>query len=157
MWEAIKLSREIIQKDGSMMNQNIRPSLVVFGVLFASALNLQSVHGGERLRWRFKPGQELRYEFTQTVKMTVNRIQTQKTDNYEMTCRFDLKWTVKSVANNGSATIVQKIERFRIQQTGGSNAAVTYDSAKRGLAVARFPVVWAACTFRVTGRCWMWS
>lgn len=83
-------------------------------------------HAEETLRWAFKAGEVIRYEFLQTneVKVTV--------DGKENPSKTDLKiamtWNVKAVSPEGDAEITLVVDRVQAEiETGGSK--ILYNSA----------------------------
>jgi len=107
-----------------------RAGAVRFGRLVAVFTALVSGgtagHAEETLRWTFKPGEAVRYEFHQAneVKVTV--------DGKENPSKTDLKiamtWKVKAVTPEGAAEITMVVDRVRAEiETGASK--ILYNSA----------------------------
>lgn len=80
----------------------------------------------EMLRWAFEPGQSLRYEFSQTSKLTIRGGERPEERTIRLTAV--LAWDVKAV-EAGTATIAQTVERVRAEVKAGSQSVV-YDSSK---------------------------
>ncbi len=81
----------------------------------------------KELHWTFAEGQKLRYEVAQKTSGTIKRGQEsiQTTNDWSAT----LRWTVKSVDPSGTATIVMRVERVRLQVRTGA-LKIEYDSQK---------------------------
>jgi hypothetical protein len=79
------------------------------------------------LRWTFQPGQTLRYEFHQSsdLKVSANGQSQDRTNNLTI----GLSWKVRSVADDGTATIEQTIDRVRAEVKAGDQS-ILYDSAE---------------------------
>ncbi len=80
----------------------------------------QPAHGAETLRWKFKPGEILRYtmvqETTQGMKANGQDIKT------SLNQTVDLHWSVKNVAGDGVAEMSQTIDRVRTKVQGPGNS-----------------------------------
>ena len=87
----------------------------VFGMAVA-----RPAHGAETLRWKFKPGETLRYtmvqETTQGMKAQGQNIKT------VLNQTVDLHWSVKNVASDGVAELSQTIDRVRTKVEGPGNS-----------------------------------
>lgn len=80
----------------------------------------------EALRWKFEPGEILRYEFSQISALTVRGGEPAEERTVELTAA--LAWEIQAV-ENGTATISQSVERVRAQVKAGSQSVV-FDSSK---------------------------
>ena len=80
------------------------------------------------LRWKFKPGEVVRYSMNQTTTNSYkpkNGVQAESV----MTQVVDLHWTVKSVSAEGVAELTQTIDRVRARIEGaGQPSAFKFDS-----------------------------
>src|SRR5262245_38360396 len=76
-------------------------------------------------RWHFEAGQELAYDFTQRAATRV-KVGDQEFDN-TTTLSARLAWHVRAVKDDGSADIVQTVERVRVTVESGPQRSV-YDS-----------------------------
>src|SRR5262245_43866581 len=65
-----------------------------------------------RLRWKFKPGETLQFDFRQGSKTEATVAGKPTTANLEMAMR--LKWSVDKVDPPGGATITQAIEKLSL-------------------------------------------
>ena len=74
------------------------------------------------LRWKFRPGQVLRYEVTQKTTSRAPGVEQVQ----DMTTIY--RWTVKEVADDGTADIQLTFEALAIRVTGPQN--LEYDSRK---------------------------
>jgi hypothetical protein len=98
---------------------------------------------GATLRWKFKPGESLRYVMDQRSVTTAilpggEQIRTTLSQTIEMT------WSVKSIDPSGQAELTQTITRIR-DQLEGLVGSYTYDSREGGepkdlIAAAKVPV-----------------
>ncbi len=98
-----------------------RALIVVAGLssLTASESNAQTA-----LRWKFQPGETLRYALNQTTKIQIS-INQQSYEN-SMTQMIDTTWTIKGVTD-GKAQIAQTIDRIRTTIVTPSGQ-IAYDS-----------------------------
>ncbi len=80
------------------------------------------------LKWTGKPGEVLKYSFTQLndIKFTVQGQQT--SSKSELT--VDLKWTIKSVALDGMLDVTQVADRVRVKITTAGRI-ISYDSSDK--------------------------
>lgn len=101
----------------------MRRGLLVLVVLTVSA-GSASV-GAATLRWKFKPGETLRYAMEQktvtTLKLPGQQLQT------TLTQTIDLSWAVKDVAADGTADVSWTIDRMRTR-IESAVGAFAYDS-----------------------------
>ena len=81
--------------------------------------------GAATLRWKFKPGETLRYSMEQktvtTLKVPGQQLQT------TLTQTIDLSWAVKDVAADGTADVSWTIDRMRTR-IESALGAFAYDS-----------------------------
>ena len=86
---------------------------------------VQAAHGAQTLRWKFKPGETLRYtmvqETAQGMKANGRDIKT------SLNQTVDLHWSVKHVAGDGVAELSQTIDRVRTKIESPDNS-FEYDS-----------------------------
>lgn len=82
------------------------------------------------LRWKFTPGETVRYESMQTTQTKVKEAGGQNLDN-TLTLTMDLTWKVGAVDPRGVATIVQTIDRIRTTATV-PNGKLSFDSKESG-------------------------
>ena len=100
---------------------------MVFGLL-ATVLSSSPIQA-EKLRWKFKKGQKLNYEMTQTMNMST--MAGGMAIDIKMTNIMDLSWKVEKVESNGNAQVVQRITRVRVTMAGGPFGKIEYDSDKK--------------------------
>jgi hypothetical protein len=83
----------------------------------------------QTLRWKFKKGQKLSYDMTQTANMSISVMG--MAVEIKMTMNMDLKWDVKKVESDGTAEIGQKISRVRMKMEGGPFGKLEFDTDKK--------------------------
>lgn len=91
------------------------------------ALAAPATKADETLRFKFKAGQTVRYEFIQSMKMNVQAAG--RESETELTQTMELTWKIKSVDEMGTTTIEQTIDRIAANIVGPA-ANISYDSAK---------------------------
>lgn len=79
------------------------------------------------LRWTFEPGQTLRYTFHQVTDMQITS-GGQQVDRLN-DLKIDLTWKVEAVAEDGTATISQTVDKVHAEVTAGDQS-ILYDSAE---------------------------
>ncbi len=91
-----------------------RPGLAALAILIG--LGAGMAQAKTTLRWKFKPGDVLHY---QTVQSTVTSIQDLNAKPVQQTLALtiDLTWTVKSVDDQGKASVAETIDRMRTTAT----------------------------------------
>jgi Family of unknown function (DUF6263) len=111
------------------------------------------------LRWKFKPGETLRYSIDQKSVTTAKLPGGQELKNALMQT-LELSWSVKEVRDDGTAELVQTIERV-VDKTDGPLGKFEYDSKSgqepRGpIAATRVPLfkamVGAPITFKINAQ-----
>ncbi|GAC1474876.1 MAG: hypothetical protein NVSMB9_26100 [Isosphaeraceae bacterium] len=80
------------------------------------------------LRWKFKEGETLRYEFFQRNEIKIRAGDKETENKTELT--IDMSWKVKEVASDGAASILLKIDRARVVIQSGPQKTL-YDSNDR--------------------------
>jgi hypothetical protein len=100
------------------------------------ALAAPSTKADELLRFKFKAGQSVRYEFVQAMKMNLEAAG--RNSETEMTQTMEMTWKIKSVDDQGTATIEQTIDRIAANIVG-PGANISYDSAKKDTAKQENP------------------
>ena len=111
------------------------------------------------LRWKFKPGETLRYSMDQKTVTTAKFPGGQELKNMLMQT-LELSWAVKEVRDDGTAELVQTIERV-VDKADGPIGKFEYDS-KSGqepqgpIAASRVPLfkamVGAPITFKINAQ-----
>ncbi|WP_435009766.1 DUF6263 family protein [Tundrisphaera lichenicola] len=110
-----------------------------------------------KLRWKFKPGEVLRYTMVQTQSMTTKvKRPTPQEFKQGFTLTLDQTWKVKSVDDSGVATLTQTIDRIRTTAEL-PQGKVAFDSKEKkdigSLAGPLFKMlVGAEFTFKMDGR-----
>jgi hypothetical protein len=94
-------------------------------------------------RWKFSPGDELRYEVTQATAMGVDAGEAGDFST-DATQTLDVVWQIDEVDDAGIASGAQKIERIRLSVSMPSGLELTYDSqsgeAASGIAAMLTPM-----------------
>ena len=85
----------------------------------------QPTHGAETLRWKFKPGETLRYTMVQQTTQGMKAMGQDLKTSLNQT--VDLHWSVKNVASDGVAELSQTIDRIRTK-VEGPGSSFEYDS-----------------------------
>lgn len=100
----------------------------LFGLL-AVAITAGPAQAQQKLRWKFKKGQTLKYEMAQKMNMTT--MAAGMAIEIKMTNTMDMAWKIEAIESDGTAKIAQRITRVRVTMTGGPFGKVEYDSAKK--------------------------
>ena len=90
---------------------------------------MQPTHGAEALRWKFKPGETLRYTM---VQETIQGMKAMGKDfKTSLNQTVNLHWSVKNVASDGVAELSQTIDRVRTKVEGpGNSFSMTHRRAR---------------------------
>lgn len=83
----------------------------------------------QTLRWKFAPGQKLPYDIVQKMDMQMDVAGRQQ--DMTMNHTIETVWVVKSVAEDGTATIGQQIKRVKLEMDMPMIGKFTYDSDKK--------------------------
>ncbi len=102
----------------------IRIVLSALAAILAAAA-AQPTHGAETLRWKFKPGETLRYTMVQQTTQGMKAMGQDLKTSLNQT--VDLHWSVKDVASDGVAELSQTIDRIRTK-VEGPGSSFEYDS-----------------------------
>lgn len=84
----------------------------------------------EVLRWKFKPGETLKFSVEQKVVMSTKQAEIERKSTRTHT--LDFTWKVLSVDASGEAEITHRIERIRLKSEEPPLAAFDFDSASTG-------------------------
>jgi len=95
---------------------------IVLSALAATlgAAAAQPTHGAETMRWKFKPGETLRYTMVQETTQGMKAMGQEFKTSLNQT--VDLHWSVKNVASDGVAELSQTIDRVRTKVEGPGNS-----------------------------------
>jgi hypothetical protein len=85
---------------------------VIIGLLLILSVQ-SSAAAQEPLRWKLSKGAELHYEVKKTAQTTLTERQSHINVSQEQI--FDVRWQVEDMREDGSADIVQTIERVRLK------------------------------------------
>jgi hypothetical protein len=113
----------------------IRTALITTIVVTASSLLVAQ----ESPRWQLSQGQDLNYQVENRVRLLVG----QPTTNYRLDQQFNLTWTVKEVADDGTAQIQQVVERIVLKlddPLGNLEYNSSTDEDPHGLAALMGPI-----------------
>ena len=104
-------------------------SLLPVGLMAATLMALTSsstAQAQKMLRWKFKEGEKIQYALRDTSETFIDaggmEIGTDRTRT------LDTTWTVKSIADDGTATLTQKIDRIQFQIDNDFIGEFKYDS-----------------------------
>lgn len=103
-----------------------RTALVLATAAMLSLASLNSASADQKLAWKFKPGEELQYATLQKMEVAVDAGGIEII--FEVDQALDLTWKVKSVAEDGSATLTQSIDRLQFRMNSGFTGEFAYDS-----------------------------
>ena len=91
-------------------------------VAFSSAATASAAE--TTLRWKFATGQKRAFVLTQKVVMAAE-VQGRKVDT-SFTQTTEMSWQIKGVANDGTADMVQTIDRIKFQMMAGGQPGSRY-------------------------------
>jgi hypothetical protein len=94
-------------------------------VLGFGAAAVQPTHGAETLRWKFKPGETLRYTMVQEMSQGMKAMGQEIKSSVKQT--IDLHWSVQNVDGDGVAELSQTIDRIRTK-VEAPGSSFDYDS-----------------------------
>jgi Family of unknown function (DUF6263) len=90
-----------------------------------AATVVQPALGSETLRWKFKPGETLRYTMVQEISQGMKAMGKEIESSIKQT--IDLHWSVKSINSEGVAELSQTIDRIRTK-VEAPGSSFDYDS-----------------------------
>jgi len=85
--------------------------------------------GGKVLRWRFTPGETLRYATTQRATHRVAASENSPATEFASSQSIDLSWKVEAVDAQGVASLIERIERLRMKSESPQGVVTEFDSA----------------------------
>ena len=85
----------------------------------------QPTRGAETLRWKFKPGETLRYTMVQEMSQGMKAVGQDIKTSIKQT--IDLHWNVKNISSDGVAELSQTIDRIRTK-VEAPGSSFDYDS-----------------------------
>ncbi len=112
----------------------IRIALITTIVVAASSLLV-----AQQPRWQLSQGQDLNYQVENTVRLSVGQPPT----DYRLDQQFNLTWTVKEIADDGTAQIQQVVERIVLKlddPLGNLEYNSSTDEDPHGLAALMGPI-----------------
>jgi hypothetical protein len=113
--------------------------LLALGVLCTGA----QAQAQTLLRYKFKPGEKLRYQMEQKMNMVMTV--TGREVTADMTQTIDMSWEIKSVDQNGKAKMTQKFDRVRFTMNGPPPIGkVEYDSKEGTMPAGPFGPIFKA-------------
>lgn len=84
---------------------------LLFVAILGLAGPLLNARAETKLRWKFQPGETRHYAMVQKTASTA-QVQGQKIET-QQDVNIDMTWAIKEVASDGSATLVQTMDRIR--------------------------------------------
>jgi hypothetical protein len=81
------------------------------------------------LRWRFTPGETLRYAMTQRATHHAAASENSPATEFASSQSIDLSWKVEAVDTQGVASLIERIERFRMKSEPAQGEVTEFDSA----------------------------
>lgn len=120
-------------KDGSerMSRPAVSPFLPASVLLVAAwvfGASASPAASAEVLRWKFKPGETLRFSVEQKLIMSMKSADTERKSN--RTQNVEMSWKVHGVGPDGTAEITMKIERIRMRAESPPLMTFEFDSAE---------------------------
>ncbi len=103
-----------------------RTALVLAAAAMLSLASVGIATAGEKLAWKFKPGEEVQFATLQKMEIAVDAGGIEIV--FEVDQALDLTWKVVSVADDGSATLTQSIDRLQFRMNSGFTGEFVYDS-----------------------------
>lgn len=85
--------------------------------------------GGKVLRWRFTPGETLRYAMTQRATHRVAASENSPATEFASSQSIDLSWKVEAVDAQGVASLIERIDRLRMKSESPQGVVTEFDSA----------------------------
>lgn len=105
------------------MLSQIRTKIVAAAAVVALAV---SPVGAETLQWKFKAGESENYAMSVVNNVLIDFSGAEFDVTFGLT--FDLSWTVDEVADDGTATLTQKIDRIQVMANTPFTGEFSYDS-----------------------------
>ncbi len=99
----------------------------VAAVLVVVASWAVGAEAAETLRWRFQPGETLRFSIQQKSAMTAKMAGTERKSSQTQT--VEMSWKVKAVDASGEAEITQRIDRIQLRAEMPPYMPLEFDSA----------------------------
>jgi len=103
-----------------------RTALVIATAAVLSLTSVYSASAGEKLAWKFKVGENIPYATLQKMKIEVDFGGIEIV--FDVDQALDLTWKVDSIADDGSATLTQTIDRLQFRMNSGFTGEFAYDS-----------------------------
>ena len=120
----------------------VAATLFVAALAWSAGANRAVAQQAAPLQWKFAAGETLHYRMTQNMKMGM--VMGEREMGSTMRQDIDMSWAVKEVADDGSASLEQKIDRMRMKMDMAGNS-MEYDSAStappQGMAAMVAPVM----------------
>ena len=85
--------------------------------------------GGKVLRWRFTPGETIRYATTQRATHRVAASENSPATEFASSRSIDLSWKVEAVDAQGVASLIERIDRLRMKSESPRGEVTEFDSA----------------------------
>jgi hypothetical protein len=100
-------------------------------VVIALAAIASTGQAQTKLRWKFTPGEKVNYEMTMDMNMEMKI--GDKPLSSKMSQRIYTTWQVKEIADDGTAELIQTVDRIVMESTspGGDSKLIKYDSRNK--------------------------
>jgi hypothetical protein len=101
-------------------------TMIALFAALALSTGMTSAFGAESIRWKFKAGENVRYQMVQEISQGMKAQGQEFKTSISQT--VDLHWNIKSVSGDGVADMSQTIDRVRMK-VQGPGPGFEYDSA----------------------------
>jgi hypothetical protein len=115
------------------------PAVILLAAACVQAGSGPTLEAAEVLRWKFKPGDTLRFSIEQKLNISMKGMETERKSTRTQT--EDIRWKVISVAPDGEAEITHRIERVRMKAEEPPYMPFDFDSATSKTAQPGFEAV----------------
>ncbi len=130
----------------------------VFWCLLIAVVLTPTAHAEMLLRWKFKQGDQ--FQVTVDQHTVTEATGAGKPQGIDIKLQLQMSWTVASVADDETAQVMQRFDRFSVTMRSGSAAPIKYDSESDGkpeasaanIAAAVSPVIGAEFAVTMTSR-----
>lgn len=99
----------------------------ILSIIAAMALPIPQAHAQDFLRWKFRRGEEIKYNAQQNME-TITASGANQTSR-AMKQSMDMTWQVLDVAAGGDAVMNQIVKRIQVKMPGEDNTEVTLDTS----------------------------
>lgn len=99
----------------------------ILSLIVATALSTSTVDAQEFLRWKFRRGEEIKYNVQQNME-TISQVGDNQI-NQAMKQSMDMVWNVMDVSAGGDAVMHQIVKRIRIKMANGKEGEILIDTS----------------------------